>query len=94
MTRDLPAIIDLKTMEKNLEDALEEMGSLNGFENWLRSQSVVESVRLADFVIKTFPPQREILVTFRTEDGTRVTKVIDVEVLPDQTCHLVRLHDP
>jgi hypothetical protein len=52
------------------------------------------SVELAYYVVKTWPLQRERVVTFRLKDGSLQTRVLNVAVLADQMLRLERMHNP
>lgn len=73
--------------------ALQGMKSLNEIEDWLKSQPCVLSVKTSDYVIKTEPPQKEIFITFRRDNGSTVIKAIDVILHSDQIFSLGRMHD-
>lgn len=77
-----------------ISDLLNEMRSIDEFASWLRSQPGVTSVLIADYLIKTEPPQQEVVVRFLAADGTVVTKVIDVVLNPNGTLEFGGLHNP
>ena len=57
---------------------------------WLEVQPLVESVRVMDYLLKSFPPRREILVKLRTEDARLEAKAVTIiERRPDR----FELHD-
>ena len=85
---------DLAELRGPLADIVQRMGSLEELEDWLRSQHCVESVRTADYLIKTEPPQKELLVTFKMDDSSTVTKVVDIILYRDQTLGLGKVHEP
>ncbi len=85
---------DLEMFIKRLADTFRDMGSLEDIEKWLESQPCVISVSTADYLIKTAPPQKEISVTFKVDDGSFITKVIDVILYPDQRLGLAGVHEP
>jgi hypothetical protein len=85
---------DLAELTGTLADVVQRIGSLEELEDWLRSQHCVESVRTADYLIKTEPPQKELLVTFKMDDSSTVTKVIDIILDRDQTLGLGEVHEP
>ncbi|MCE8429690.1 MAG: hypothetical protein J5U19_15065, partial [Candidatus Methanoperedens sp.] len=60
----------------------------------LRSQHYIKSIRTADYLIKTNPPRKELLVTFKMDNGSTVTKVIDIILYPNQTFGLAEVHEP
>jgi len=85
---------ELAKLTETLADVMQQIRSLEELEDWLRSQHCVESVKTADYLIKTEPPQKELLVTFKMDDGSTLTKVIDIILYPDQTLGLGGLHEP
>lgn len=85
---------DLETFTKTLGDILRRIGSLEDLESWLKSQPCVLFVGTADYLIKTEPPRKEVSVTFKMDDGSTVTNVIDVILYPDQTFGLAGVHEP
>ena len=52
--------------------------SLDAIEAWLASQPWVKSVRLADYILKSNPPQRDFIVEFTIADGSTASKVVNV----------------
>lgn len=85
---------DLAKLGKSLANVMQQTKSLEELENWLRSQRFVKSVRLSNYIIKTEPPQKELLVVFKMDDGSSITKVIDVKLHHDQILELAGFHDP
>ena len=85
---------DLDTFIKRLDNIFCQMGSLEEIEKWFKSQPCVILVSTADYLIKTAPPRKEISVTFKMDNDSTVTKVIDVILYPDQTFGLAGVHEP
>jgi hypothetical protein len=85
---------DLATFTKTLGDFLPRFRSWENLESWLKSQPGVVSVSTAAHLVKTEPPRKEVSVTFKIDDGSTVTKVIDVILFPDQTFGLAGVHQP
>lgn len=85
---------DLAEMTEALAEHVERMGSLEELEEWLRSQPCVQSVEVADYVIKTRPPQKELFTTFKMDDSSTVTRVLDIILYPDERLGLAGLHEP
>ncbi len=69
---------DMKNFEKELAAAVENAGSLNKLELWLKSQHNVKSVKQADYLLKSYPPQREFIVEFTMPDNSTVTKIVNI----------------
>ena len=82
----------LEKFTKTLRDKLSVIDTLDTLESWLNSQPCVLSVITADHLIKTEPPQREVSVTFKMDDGSTVTNVFDVIIFPNQTLGLAGVH--
>ena len=85
---------DLAKLIETLADIIQQTGSLEELEGWLRSQHYIKSIRTADYLIKTNPPRKELLVTFKMDNGSTVTKVIDITLYPNQTLGLAEVHEP
>lgn len=85
---------DLETFIKSLDDVLRRIDSLENFEDWLKSQPCVVSVCIAEYLIKTEPPRKEVSITFKMDTGSTVMKVIDIILYPDQTFGLAGVHEP
>jgi hypothetical protein len=94
MCGDTISIKELAELTETLADVIQHIGSLEELEEWLRSQHCVDSVRTADYLIKTEPPQKELLVTFKMHDGSTVTKAIDIILYPDKALGLGGVHEP
>jgi hypothetical protein len=84
---------ELEVIIKTLDNVLRRASSLEDFESWLRSQPGVMSVGTADWLIKTEPPQKEVSVVFKMDDGSTFTSVIDVILYPDQTFGFAGVHE-
>ena len=85
---------ELAELTEILADVLDGIQSPEEFESWLKSQHCVKSVRMGDYIIKTEPPQKELSVIFKMDDGSTVTKVIDIILRRDQTLGLGEVHEP
>lgn len=68
----------LKDFERNLAVLVGSVRTIEEIEAWIRSQSIAKAVRLEDYYLKSNPPQREFVVQFNAEDGTTVSKVVNV----------------
>jgi hypothetical protein len=86
------SVKELEVIIRSLGDVLRSAGSLEDFENWLKSQRGVKSVGTAEWLIKTEPPKKEVSVVFRMDDGSTTTSVIDVILYPDQTFGFAGIH--
>jgi len=85
---------ELATLADTMSTVVLRIASLEELEGWLRSQRCVESIGTSDYLIKTEPPRKEMLVTFKMDDGSSVTKVVDITLYPDESFGLAGLHDP
>lgn len=52
--------------------------SLDDMVRWLRSQPGVRSVAVAPYLLKSEPPQRDLLVEFETGENSTATKILNV----------------
>lgn len=68
--------------------------SLAEIEAWVRSQPCVRSVRLADYILKSNPPQRDFVIECGTRDGTMVRKILNVYVLSGEKFQFNGVRDP
>jgi len=68
--------------------------SLDEIAAWLRAQPGVESVELADYLLKSNPPQRDFIVEYGTKDGARVRKILNVCVLGGDKFQFNGMRDP
>ncbi len=93
MNSDTISAYDLVNFSDILADIMRKVSSLEELEGWFNSQKYVESVKVTDYLVKTEPPQKELLVTFKMDDGSTVTRVIDIILYPDQTLALSGIHE-
>lgn len=77
-----------------LVDVIRGIGSPEEFEGWLKSQPCVKAVRTGDYLIKTEPPRMELSVIFNMDDGSTITKAIDIILYRDGTLGLGEVHEP
>ena len=85
--------VDFAVLEKTLASVIDSARSLEEIEAWLRSQQYVESVQLADYLLKSNPPQRDLIVEFSTEDGSIIRKIVNIFDLGDQRFRFHKLRD-
>lgn len=76
--------VDFQAFQKTLAAAIANARSLDAIEAWLNSQQGVKSVQLADYVLKSNPPQRDFVVEFRMQDGSTIKKIINIFDLGNQ----------
>jgi hypothetical protein len=86
--------LDLTSFTQRLATAIDAARSLVQIEAWIASQPHVKSVRLTDHLLKSNPPQRELVVELATPDGGPTTRVVNVFDLGNQCFQLRDLHDP
>jgi hypothetical protein len=84
---------DVESLKENIRQVVETVKSLDEFERWLRSQHCIVSVKVEDYLVKTEPPAKEIVVAFKMKNGITVIKVIDIIMQADQTLRLGGFHD-
>ncbi|AKB51219.1 hypothetical protein MSBRW_1966 [Methanosarcina barkeri str. Wiesmoor] len=84
---------DFQVFEKKLSSVIDSARSLEEIEAWIRSQQGVESVQLADYLMKSNPPQREFFVEFCMQDGSKIKKVINIFELGNQQFKFHELRD-
>lgn len=86
--------MDIDAFETALAAVIERATSLRDIEAWLRSQEYVTSVELTDYLLKSYPPQRELILRFGTRDGGEVTKIVNVFDLSNGQFRFHELRDP
>lgn len=84
MIRERSAEVNFEVLQKSLPLAVDRAQSLAEIEAWLRSQPGVAGVQLADYLLKSNPPQREFVLEFRGEDGTAVKRIVNIFDLGDR----------
>ena len=85
--------VDFEVLEKTLATAIDSARSLNEIEAWLKSQQCVKSVQLAGYLLKSNPPQRDFIVKFSMQDGSTVTKIVNIFDLGNQQFQFHNLRD-
>jgi hypothetical protein len=93
MCIELPLITDFDVVEKTLGEVICKLRSLDQIEAWLKSQQCVKSVQLADYLLKSNPPQRDFIVEFLIQDGSTVMKIINIFDLGSQQYRFNKLRD-
>lgn len=78
MREESSSSINTEVLGKKFAAAIESAGSLYEIEAWFRSQECVKSVELTQYLLKSNPPQRELIVEFNTRDGSAVTKIVNI----------------
>jgi len=77
MKQGLPSDVNTIILEKEFCDAIESAGSLHEIGAWFKSQEYIKSIELTQYLLKSNPPQRELIVEFNTRGGSAVTKIIN-----------------
>src|SRR5687767_5770958 len=85
--------VDFDALEKRLAAVTASARSLDEVEAWLKSQQCVKSVKLADYLLKSNPPQRDFIVEFSMRDGSTVTKIVNIFDLGNQQFQFHKLRD-
>jgi hypothetical protein len=93
LSGELSASADFTALEKTLARTIDRAQSLTEIEGWLKSQPGVQSVQLADYLLKSNPPQREFIVEFKTVDSATVTKIVNIFDLGDQRFRFHTIRD-
>jgi hypothetical protein len=75
---------DFEILESTLANSINNAQSLDEIESWLKSQKCIKSVQLVDYLLKSNPPQRDIIVEFSMEDGSTVKRTINFYDLGNQ----------
>jgi hypothetical protein len=85
--------LDLEVFQQNLAAVVDSARSLDEIQAWLNSQQSIESVRLGDYLLKSNPPQRDLIVQFKAVDGSIVNKVATIFDLGNQQFRFNKLRD-
>lgn len=93
MFDDFGSVEDIEKIATRLGTIIDQARSTAEIEAWLRSQKCVESVEMADYLLKSNPPQRDIIVEFRLQDGSTLKKVINIYDLGNQQYQFHELRD-
>lgn len=75
---------EIGKLERALPDVANGAHSLAEIEAWIRAQPCVRTVELADYLLKSNPPQRDFIIECADEDGAPVRKILNVFVLGGQ----------
>ena len=77
MSTESCATIDFEALKKALVAGIAKARSLDEIEHgW--PQHGVKSVQLADYLLKSNPPQRDFILELRKENASTVTKIVNV----------------
>ena len=93
MGTDFDSKINFEEFKKTMADEIDSADSLDEIKLRLRSQQFVESVELADYLLKSNPPQRDFIVEFKAEDGLRTKKIVNIYDLGHQKFKLNQLRN-
>lgn len=85
--------VDFKALQEALTAAVGSARSLDEIEAWLKSQQYVKSVQLSNYLLKSYPPQRDFIVEFVMEDGSTVKKIVSIYDLGNQQFEFHQLRD-
>jgi hypothetical protein len=81
-------------LERALPDLANGAHSLAEIEAWIRAQPCVRSVQLADYLLKSNPPQRDFIIDCADADGAPVRRILNVFVLGGQKFRFNGVRDP
>lgn len=84
---------DSEALEKTAATAIAGAHSLKEIEAWLRSLRCVQSVELADYLLKSNPPHRDFIVEFQRKDGSTVKKIVNIIDLGNHQFQFHELRD-
>jgi len=93
MCAELHSSADFVTLQETLAAAIASARSLDEIGAWLKSQQCVKSVQLADYLLKSNPPQRNFIVELKTVDGSTVKKIVNIFDLGNQQFQFHKLRD-
>jgi hypothetical protein len=93
MCQKSPSTVALEAFQESLPVAIAKARSLEEIEAWLRAQQGVKSVQLADYLLKSYPPQRDFIVEFLLPDRSTVKKVVNIFDSGDQQYQFHKLRD-
>lgn len=79
MSGDLLPVDDDGSLARAVEERLRVTASVGDLRRWLLSQRNVDAVDIADHLVKTMPPQRELRLACRRTDGSMKVRILDVE---------------
>jgi hypothetical protein len=85
--------VDLEALKESLATAIARARSLNEIEAWLKSQPCVLSVELTNYLLKSNPPQRDFIVSFKMADGSTIKKIVNVFDSGNQQFEFHKLRD-
>lgn len=89
----MPGEDDIEAIEKALPGIANGAHSLDEIETWIRAQPRVRSVRLADYLLKSNPPQRDFVIEYATSDGGTAKRILNVRVLSDRKFEFSGMRD-
>lgn len=75
---------EIGKLERALPDVANRAHSLAEIEAWIKAQPCVRSVEIADYLLKSNPPQRDFIIECADEEGATVRKILNVFVLGGQ----------
>lgn len=70
-------------LERRLRERVSTCASPESLSAWLATQEGVGSVKLENYVIKTFPPRCELTLRLRSRTGERSERVLTIEAPED-----------
>jgi len=85
--------VDFDALEKALSVVVANAQSLAEIEAWIKSQPGVRSVKLANYLLKSNPPQRDFIVQFARDDDSTVQKIVNIFDLGNHQFKFNKLRD-
>ncbi|MET0385641.1 MAG: hypothetical protein ABW321_06765 [Polyangiales bacterium] len=80
----------LQTLDAALGPVVDAASALDEIAAWLRAQPGVELVQVSDYVLKSWPPQRELIFHVRLPAGELVQRIARIE---ERGPRVFSLHD-
>ena len=84
---------DFEWLATTLAKVVQSSKMLADIERWLSERPFVAAVSVLDHLLKTNPPQREFLVSFKMEDGGSADKLLSIYELDPRRFQLASLQD-
>jgi len=84
---------DIGELERALPSVANNAQSLDEIEVWIREHPCVKSVQLAEYILKSNPPQRDFIIECETKDGATVKKILNIYILSSQKFRFNNVHD-
>lgn len=84
---------DLQQIRDKLITTIPTLHSIADLESWLNAQPCTAAVQVGQYLLKTNPPRREILVAFRQHDGSVLQQIIVIDEIDPLTLQFHEMRD-